>query len=59
MAKKAADAGAALILMSDNLDALKAALAKVGKASRSCTQRPRRILDAISALAKELIARLP
>jgi len=53
LAKKASDAGAALVLMSDNLDALKGALAEVGKAKPLLYAATESNLDAISALAKE------
>jgi len=53
VAKKASDAGAALVLMSDNLDALKAALAEVGKQKPLLYAATDANLDAVSALAKE------
>jgi len=53
VAKKASDAGAALILMSDNLDALKAALADVGKTRPLLYAATEANLDDVSALAKE------
>jgi acetyl-CoA decarbonylase/synthase, CODH/ACS complex subunit gamma len=53
IAKKASDAGAALILMSDNVDALKAALAEVGKNKPLLYAATQANLDALSALAKE------
>lgn len=53
VAKKAAAAGAPLILMSDNLDALKAALAEVGKEKPLLYAATEANLDAMSALAKE------
>jgi acetyl-CoA decarbonylase/synthase complex subunit gamma len=53
IAKKASDAGAALILMSDNVDTLKAALAKVGKSKPLLYAATEANLDAISALSKE------
>jgi acetyl-CoA decarbonylase/synthase complex subunit gamma len=53
VAKKASAAGAPLILMSDNLDALKAALAEVGKDKPLLYAATEANLDAISALAKE------
>ncbi len=53
IAKKASDAGAALVLMSDNLDAFKAALAKVGKAKPLLYAATEANLDDVSALSKE------
>lgn len=53
IAKKAAAAGAGLVLMSDNLDALKAALAEVGKAKPLVYAATAANLDAVSALCKE------
>ena len=57
IAKKASDAGAALILMSDNVDTLKAALAKVGKSKPLLYAATEANLDAVSALVKGI--RLP
>ncbi len=53
IAKKASDAGAALILMSENLDALKAALGQVGKNKPLVYAATEANLDAVSALCKE------
>ncbi len=53
VAKKAAAAGAALVLMSDKVDAFKAALAEVGKEKPLIYAATEGNLDAISALAKE------
>lgn len=53
VAKKAAAAGAALILMSDKVDAFKAALAEVGKEKPLIYAATEGNLDSISALAKE------
>ncbi|AFM22976.1 acetyl-CoA decarbonylase/synthase complex subunit gamma [Desulfomonile tiedjei] len=53
IAKKASDAGAALVLISDNLDALKAALAEVGKNKPLVYAATAANVDAISALCKE------
>lgn len=53
VAKKASDAGAALVLMSENLDALKSALAEVGKQKPLLYAATDANLDAVSALAKE------
>ncbi|MBI5568335.1 MAG: acetyl-CoA decarbonylase/synthase complex subunit gamma [Desulfomonile tiedjei] len=53
IAKKASDAGAAVILMSDNLDAMKAALGQVGKAKPLLYAATAANLDAMAALAKE------
>ncbi len=53
IAKKAADAGAALILMSDKPDTLKAALAEVGKNKPLLYGAADGNVDAYSALAKE------
>lgn len=53
VAKKAAAAGAALVLMSDKVDALKAALAEVGKEKPLIYAATEGNLDAIAALAKE------
>jgi acetyl-CoA decarbonylase/synthase, CODH/ACS complex subunit gamma len=53
IAKKANDAGAPLVLMSDNLDTLKAALAQVGKSKPLIYAATAGNLDAFSALAKE------
>ena len=53
VAKKASDAGAALILMSDNLDAFKAALKQVGKNKPLLYAATEANLDAVSALSKE------
>lgn len=53
IAKKANEAGAALILMSDNLDALKAALADVGKNRPLLYAANETNIDSMSALAKE------
>lgn len=53
VAKKASDAGAALVLMSDNIDALKAALAEVGKTKPLLYAATEANLDQVSALGKE------
>lgn len=53
VAKKASAAGAALVLMSENLDALKAALAEVGKEKPLLYAATAANLDDVSALAKE------
>ena len=53
IAKKANEAGAAIILMSDNLDALKAALADVGKNRPLLYAANETNIDAMSAMAKE------
>ncbi len=53
IAKKASDAGAALVLMSENLDAFKAALGEVGKAKPLLYAATEANMDAISALSKE------
>ncbi len=53
VAKKASDAGAALVLMSENLDALKSALAEVGKQKPLLYAATAANLDDVSALAKE------
>jgi len=53
VAKKASDAGAALVLMSDNPTALKAALADVGKNKPLIYAATSANLDDFSALAKE------
>jgi acetyl-CoA decarbonylase/synthase complex subunit gamma len=53
VAKKASDAGAALVLMSDNPAALKAALADVGKNKPLIYAATSANLDVFSALAKE------
>lgn len=53
IAKKASDAGAALILMSENTDTLKAALAEVGKNKPLLYGASNGNVDAFSALAKE------
>jgi acetyl-CoA decarbonylase/synthase complex subunit gamma len=53
VAKKASDAGAALVLMSDNVDALKAALGEVGKNKPLLYAATEANLDQVSALAKE------
>ena len=53
VAKKASDAGAALVLMSDNLDALKSALGEVGKEKPLLYAATEANLDDVSALAKE------
>ncbi|MBI5249503.1 MAG: acetyl-CoA decarbonylase/synthase complex subunit gamma [Desulfomonile tiedjei] len=53
IAKKSSDAGAALVLMSDNLDALEAALAEVGKNKPLVYAATEANLDAVSALCKE------
>lgn len=53
IAKKAADAGAGLILMSDKPDTLKAALAEVGKNKPLLYAATESNFDAVAALAKE------
>ena len=53
IAKKVNEAGAAIILMSDNLDSLKAALAEVGKNKPLLYAANESNMDAMSALAKE------
>jgi acetyl-CoA decarbonylase/synthase complex subunit gamma len=53
IAKKASDAGAALVLMSDNLDSLKAALAEVGKNKPLLYAATEGNLDQVAGLAKE------
>jgi acetyl-CoA decarbonylase/synthase complex subunit gamma len=53
LAKKASDAGAALILMSDTIDAFKAALAEVGESRPLLYAATEANLDDIAALAKE------
>ncbi len=53
IAKKASAAGAALVLMSENLDALKAALGQVGKNKPLVYAATAANLDAVSALCKE------
>ncbi|MDQ7782982.1 MAG: acetyl-CoA decarbonylase/synthase complex subunit gamma [Desulfomonilaceae bacterium] len=53
VAKKASDAGAALVLMSDNVDTLKAALAEVGTQKPLLYAATAANLDDVSALAKE------
>ncbi|MFA6223977.1 MAG: acetyl-CoA decarbonylase/synthase complex subunit gamma [Desulfomonilaceae bacterium] len=53
LAKKANEAGAAIILMSDNLDTLKGALAVVGKNKPLIFAATEANLDAMSALATE------
>jgi acetyl-CoA decarbonylase/synthase complex subunit gamma len=53
IAKKANEAGAAIILMSDNLDTLKAALADVGKNRPLLYAANETNIDAMSAIAKE------
>jgi acetyl-CoA decarbonylase/synthase complex subunit gamma len=53
IAKKASDAGAALVLISDNLDALKAALAEVGKNKPLVYAATAANVDAVSALCQE------
>lgn len=53
IAKKASDAGAALVLMSDNVASLKAALAEVGKNKPLLYAATEANLDEISALSKE------
>lgn len=53
IAKKASDAGAALVLMSENVDALKAALAEVGKNKPLVYAATAANVDAVSALCKE------
>lgn len=53
LAKKASDAGAGLVLMSDSVDTLKAALAEVGKMKPLLYAATEKNLDAFSALAQE------
>ena len=53
IAKKASDAGAALVLMSDSVDSFKAALAEVGKTKPLIYAATQSNADAVSALAKE------
>jgi acetyl-CoA decarbonylase/synthase complex subunit gamma len=53
VAKKASAAGAALVLMSENIDALKAALGEVGKEKPLLYAATAANLDDVSALAKE------
>ncbi len=53
IAKKAADAGAALVLISDNVDTLKAALAQVGKTKPLLYAATEANADALADLAKE------
>lgn len=53
IAKKANEAGAAIILISDNLDTLKGALAEVGKNKPLIFAATEANLDAMSALATE------
>lgn len=53
VAKKASDAGAAVILMSDNIDAFKAALAEVGKEKPLLYAATEANLEDLSSLAKE------
>jgi acetyl-CoA decarbonylase/synthase complex subunit gamma len=53
LAKKASDAGAALILVSDNADTMKAALAEVGKEKPLIYAATDANLDAYADLAKE------
>ncbi len=53
IAKKASDAGAALVLVSDNLDSFKAALAEVGKNKPLLHAATADSLEDVSALAKE------
>lgn len=53
IAKRANDAGAPLVLMSENLDAMKAALAEVSKSKPLIYAATAANLDAVSALAKE------
>ncbi len=53
IAKKANEAGAAIILMSDNLGALKAALAEIGKNKPLLYAATEANVDSMSALAKE------
>lgn len=53
LAKQAADAGAAVVLMSDKVDSLKAALAEVGKTKPLIYAATAANLEDYSALAKE------
>lgn len=53
VAKKASDAGASLVLISDSVEALKAALGQVGKNRPLLYAATEANLDEISALAKE------
>jgi acetyl-CoA decarbonylase/synthase complex subunit gamma len=53
LAKKASDAGAAVILMSDNIDSFKAALAEVGESRPLLYAATEANIDDLSALAKE------
>jgi acetyl-CoA decarbonylase/synthase complex subunit gamma len=53
VAKKASDAGAPLVLMSDNLEALKGALAAIGKVRPLLYAATESNADAMAALAKE------
>ncbi len=53
IAKKADEAGAALVLISDNVDTLKGALAQVGKSKPLIYGATESNLDAFSALSKE------
>jgi acetyl-CoA decarbonylase/synthase, CODH/ACS complex subunit gamma len=53
VAKKASDAGAALVLISENVDSLKAALAQVGKNKPLVYAATEANIDAVSALCKE------
>jgi len=53
IAKKASDAGAAVILMSDSIDAFKAALGKIGKERPLIYAATATNIDEISALCKE------
>ncbi len=53
VAKKASDAGAAVVLISDNLDALKASLAVIGKNRPLIYAATEATLDAMADLAKE------
>lgn len=53
IAKKASDAGAAVILKSDNLDSFKAALAQIGKNKPLLHAATEGNLDDMAALAKE------
>ena len=53
IAKKASDAGAALVLMSENIDSFKAALAEVGKNKPLIYAATESNAEAVSALAKE------
>ncbi len=52
IAKKASDAGAALVLMSENVDSFKAALAKVGKNKPLLYAATASNPDAVSALCQ-------